>query len=622
MNLTNRLLLILLLSATALTGACGKCGPGSDGHVKNHHADLPTGFQARGQSQPREHPSCSNEQVFYHNGRVTGKLIYWNNEPWERTLFEYLDEISRYSVQTMIYQEHKLSLVRKDLFESSDTRNRPDQKIETWYYYFDKNKTNALRQVDTYWPKSNLVKERQLFDESGGLKASALFEYEISGTEPAYDDNDLIPGVNRMTLMDDEGHLVLDYKESTHVDIEALYRSLSIPQDEIRRRVAISKDPRRTPILIMDGGLDISHPELAYKLWQNPHEAPTGRDDDGNGLVDDLFGISDNPRLSQPVYDLRLPRFGLPSFSHGTLVASVAVAGREDTAVMAASELTADNSSDIVTRTEQFIHAHHVRFTNMSYVFDRQLLGFDGRTERPLQIEALIAHTPETLHVVAAGNGTPLYGTGFNMDMLRKKKDLVPAMLANPNILVVGALDTAELNPEDYPGYQVANFSNVGETSVDILAPGTGMCGAQMGGGTVCKDGTSFAAPYVLNHGVLDVASANPELSIYAIKEIIIKSAYIPNLDKPLPVLSGGILHPGRAVAAARWLAAHPGSPVEEAVLAVRRAEQNPIPGESRDETYLAALKNFWSQRRIGQAENWKAEATSMGQLALHLETK
>ena len=80
----------------------------------------------------------------------------------------------------------------------------------------------------------------------------------------------------------------MDYRESTRVDIECLYRGLSIPRDEVRRRVAIFEDARRTPILIMDGGLDISQPELAYKLWHNPREAPTGRDDDGNGLVDDL----------------------------------------------------------------------------------------------------------------------------------------------------------------------------------------------------------------------------------------------------------------------------------------------------------------------------------------------
>jgi hypothetical protein len=121
---------------------------------------------------------CSTEQIFYHNGRMTGKLIFWNNQPWERTLFEYNDELSLYSVQTMIYHGEKISLVRKDLFQFSETDNKPDQKLETWHYYFDKGRANELRQVDTYWPDTTLVKERQLFDESGGLKATALFEYD------------------------------------------------------------------------------------------------------------------------------------------------------------------------------------------------------------------------------------------------------------------------------------------------------------------------------------------------------------------------------------------------------------------------------------------------------------
>ncbi len=575
--------------------------------------------QAVNQAQPSmAHPMpCSTEQIFYDNGRMTGKLICWNNEPLERTLFEYLDELSRYSVQTLVYNGQKLSLMRRDLFQSSRSEDTPDRKLETWYYYFAKDRTNALRQVDTYWPDTSLVKERQLFDESGGLKAAAYFEYDDMGKKPQYDDDDMLPGLNRMALMDDEGRKVLDYREQADVDIELLYRELELTSAEISRRVKISRDTQRIPVLIMDGGIDMRQPELAYKIWRNPHEVLDGRDDDGDGLIDDLYGVSDNPRLHQPVHDLRLPHFGFPDFSHGTLVASIAAQGREDVAIMVASEFTARNSTEIISRTEQFIRTHQVRFTNMSFVFDKQLLGFEGHTERPFQIKDLISHTPETLHVVAAGNGAPLTGKGFNMDKLRKKEDLVPAMLTNHNILVVGALDTANLNRSGYPGYRVAHFSNVGETSVDILAPGTKVCGAQMGGGTICKDGTSFAAPYVLNHGVLAVAVANPDLSIYDIKEIILKSAYIPSLDKPFAVRSGGILYPGRAVATARWLAGHPHCTVEKAVIEVRRSEQDLLPGEGQDEVYVEALHKFWGQRRIGRSEVWQAQAQRRHELVM-----
>lgn len=549
---------------------------------------------------------CSAEQVFYRNGRITGKLTFWNDQPWERTLFEYLDELSLYSVQTMVYHGEKVSIVSRELYHISEADSRPDQKIESWYYHFDKDKANALRQLDTYWPGTTLVKERQMFDEFGALKATARFEY-APDAKGRRDENENIASVTRMTLMNDEGEIISDYRETTDIDLQSLYMKTDLPKDEIARRQRISKDSTRIPILVMDGGIDISHPDLAYKLWKNPTEIPNGRDDDGNGLVDDIYGISDNPRLDQPAQDLRLPRFGLPSFSHGTLVASVSVQGRDDVAIMAASEMTANNSSEILPQIERFIKSHGVRYTNMSFIFDKQILGYDTGAERPYQLNQLIRNTPETLHIVAAGNGAPMNGKGFNVDQYRQAGDLVPAMLPHDNILVVGAIDTDRLHLQDYPDYQLAAFSNVGELSVDILAPGTKICGARMGGGTMCQDGTSFAAPYLLNHGVLNVARANPDLNIYEIKEILMKTAYIPDLAHPFPVRSGGILHPQRAVATARWLADHPVDSVETAVLAVRRTEADPISGERNDDPYLGALRSYWQHRGLNRVNEWYA---------------
>lgn len=547
---------------------------------------------------------CSVEQIFYKNGRIKGKLVFWDNQPWELTLFEYLDDLSLYSIQTMVYHDEKVSIVSKELFQYSDTDAQPDQKIETWYYFFDKDKANALRQHDTYWPGTSLVKERQMFDESGGLESTALFEYAPDAQDlPA--ENEHNASVCRMTIMNDTGEVVSDYREATTVDLQSLYADHQLAADEIAHRERVSQDLDRIPILIMDGGLDIRHPDLAYKLWKNPVEIPNGHDDDGNGLVDDIYGISDNPRLGQPVHDLRLPRFGLPGFSHGTLVASIATRGRDDVAIMAASEMTAYNSADIMPLIELFIQSHDVRFANMSFILDKQMIAFDQGTERPHQIIQLIENTPETLYVAAAGNGMGINTKGLNIDQYRPACELVPAMLPHNNILVVGALDTNRLHLPDYPTYKPAPFSNVGELSVDILAPGTQICGAQMGGGTICENGTSFAAPYLLNHGVLNVAKANPDLTIYEVKEILMKTVYIPDIEYPFPVRSGGILHPQRAVAAANWMAEHPTASVETAVMAVRKADPNPIPGERNDDDYLNALKSFWALHGMSQSPSY-----------------
>ena len=42
---------------------------------------------------------------------------------------------------------------------------------------------------------------------------------------------------------------------------------------------------------IVDTGIDYTHPDLAPNMWRNPGEMANGKDDDGNGYVDDIFGI-------------------------------------------------------------------------------------------------------------------------------------------------------------------------------------------------------------------------------------------------------------------------------------------------------------------------------------------
>jgi hypothetical protein len=44
-------------------------------------------------------------------------------------------------------------------------------------------------------------------------------------------------------------------------------------------------------IAVIDTGVDYSHPDLANNIWTNPGEIPNdGIDNDGNGLIDDIYG--------------------------------------------------------------------------------------------------------------------------------------------------------------------------------------------------------------------------------------------------------------------------------------------------------------------------------------------
>ncbi|KMQ70597.1 S8 family serine peptidase [Chryseobacterium koreense] len=49
--------------------------------------------------------------------------------------------------------------------------------------------------------------------------------------------------------------------------------------------------PRTVVVGVLDSGVQVDHPGLVKNMWKNPNEIPNnGKDDDGNGYVDDIYG--------------------------------------------------------------------------------------------------------------------------------------------------------------------------------------------------------------------------------------------------------------------------------------------------------------------------------------------
>jgi subtilisin family serine protease len=67
---------------------------------------------------------------------------------------------------------------------------------------------------------------------------------------------------------------------------------MGVGSERAIRELLASRVPlRRVTVAVIDGGVDTSHIQLALQLWMNPREvAGNGKDDDGNGIVDDEFG--------------------------------------------------------------------------------------------------------------------------------------------------------------------------------------------------------------------------------------------------------------------------------------------------------------------------------------------
>jgi subtilisin family serine protease len=61
--------------------------------------------------------------------------------------------------------------------------------------------------------------------------------------------------------------------------------------DRAYTELLASRQPRRTvTVAIIDSGVDVEHEDLQANVWQNPKDRRDGRDDDGNGYIDDVFG--------------------------------------------------------------------------------------------------------------------------------------------------------------------------------------------------------------------------------------------------------------------------------------------------------------------------------------------
>jgi subtilisin family serine protease len=283
----------------------------------------------------------------------------------------------------------------------------------------------------------------------------------------------------------------------------------------------ITTGSRQVVVAVVDSGIDFNHPDLAANIWTNPLEiAGNGKDDDGNGYVDDVHGwdFVDNDNTPQD------------GFYHGTFVSGIIGAvGNNSLGVSGVNWQVSilpvrfqGNSGTGYTGAAIYALNYITQLkregipivvTNISW---GGLTSLSGSVDTAIRAQVAAGITV----VVAAGND------GSDTDLVPR----YPSSFTSDGMITVAATDSAD---------RLAGFSNYGVTSIDVGAPGVGILSTLPGGGYGSLSGTSFAAPQVTGTVAL-LAAARPNATVSQIRSAILESVDV------VPALAGKVATGGR----------------------------------------------------------------------------
>jgi subtilisin family serine protease len=285
-------------------------------------------------------------------------------------------------------------------------------------------------------------------------------------------------------------------------------------------------------IALIDSGVDMTNPDIAPKVWNNPVPTVDGYLNDYHGwnFINDTANVQDNN-------------------GHGTHVAGIMAAASNNAYGVAGVDWGAqimplktidaygNGSVDAAVSAIYYAVAHGAKVINASW---------SGPTaDLALENAISYANTRGVVFVAAAGNESV-------------NNDIIPSYPANydtllPNVLSVAAVDQAG---------NLADFSNYGASTVSLGAPGVDILSTYLSiaGGFTTLSGTSMATPFVTGVVAL-LAGEHPEYSAAQLVQRILATV-TPEPGLRGLTVSGGMVNAAAALGVQAANTTTPSTPV------------------------------------------------------------
>jgi len=247
-------------------------------------------------------------------------------------------------------------------------------------------------------------------------------------------------------------------------------------------------------VAVIDSGVDYDHPDLAANMWVNTQEIPGNNvDDDNNGFVDDIHGVS--------VVSESYSHSGDPDDDHGHgthvagIIASTGANGIGGVGVAYNSKIMAVKAAQYsgTLTTADIAEGIYYAVDNGADVIN---MSFGGYGRAQVEEDALALAYSQAVLVAAAGND------GRPNDARCKGAPMYPGAHA----WVLGVMARTEF--PNAKGDYMAGFSNWDCTpsngiEYELMAPGAAIWSTLPGDSYSAWSGTSMAAPVVAGMAAL-----------------------------------------------------------------------------------------------------------------------